>query len=156
MKYYDDEIASCESFEKMARSYSASLKEQGFLFIKLENEEFRYLVDEVFELFFKLKSSYGFMKKFMNSEEMNNLTEEQIEDLRSIFNFQKNKAFKIKTNLTKCFLNTLSLECELLYKLNLLAHKSEKISELSSLASDRLITMNKNLKIDNIFEQIRN
>ena len=49
---YNDEILP-ENFEEIAKAYSNSLKKKGFVFVKLEEEEFNLLLDEINILFLK-------------------------------------------------------------------------------------------------------
>ena len=46
MENYNDEKLA-ENFETIARAYSKSMKNKGFIFIKLEEEEFSLLLDEI-------------------------------------------------------------------------------------------------------------
>lgn len=156
MEYNDELIPTPENYEKMAKAYSNALKEKGFVFIRLSNEDFCFLIDEIFDILFKLRSSYRYLKGFMGSDKFLELNEEQIEELRDIFSYSKNRAFQIRTNKTKCFLNTVSLETRLILKLNELAQKSEYFEKLSSIASKRLLLSTELYSIEGIFNNLTN
>ena len=52
MENYDDELLP-ENFEQIAKAYSKTLKNKGFVFVRLEEEEFNLLLCEVFVLIAK-------------------------------------------------------------------------------------------------------
>ena len=155
MEYDDEKLPSLEVMPELAKAYSNSLKEQGFVFIKLSNEEYSFLIDEVFDTLFKLRSSYKFLNNFMESKKLYNLNEEQIDILRDLFSYKTNRAFQVKTNRTKCFINTFSLEFKLVLKLNELAYKSEKIEEISKILNKRLQILAENYEIYGIFNNLK-
>ena len=103
MEYNDEALISTDSIEEMARAYNLSLKEKGFIFINLEEEGKTILIDEIFEILFKLRASYRFLRNFLDSQKMLELTENQINELRSLFNVENNRGYVIKANQTKCF-----------------------------------------------------
>lgn len=154
--YNDDCLAGPEEFERMAKAYSNALKDKGFLFVSLNNENFDFLIDEVFDILFKLQSSYHFLNGFLGSDKFLELTKQQIEILRKEFNYEKNRAFKLRTNNTKCFLNNISLESKLLLKLGELAKKSGKFEEISSLCEKRILLLIENFNIEGIFNNLTN
>jgi len=156
MEYNDNIFPTPDKIEEMAKAYSSSLREQGFLFIKLNNEEYSFLIDEVFDILFKLRSSYRFMKGFMNCNLLLELNERQIDKMRRIFDYKTNHAFQVKTNKTKCFINSISLENKLFLKVNELAQKSEKFLELSSIINERLPLLIENYHIEGIFNNFSN
>ena len=151
MLYNDENISTPENFEKMAKAYSDSLKEQGFVFFKISDEDYSLLLGEVFDILFKLRASYRFLGSFLESDKFLSLTEKQIDYLRTLFSYNKNQGYIVKTNNTKCFLNNISLESLLILKLNILAQKSDYFQELSSLVNERLTLMHENYNIEGIF-----
>ena len=153
MEYNDEAIVSVGYIEEMAKAYNISLKEKGFIFINLEEEGKKILIDEIFEILFKLRASYRFLKNFLDSQKMLELTENQINELRILFNVENNRGYVIKTNQTKCFLNSISLENELILKLLFLSQKCEEHEKLTSLIVLRLKTISKNLEIENILSK---
>lgn len=154
--YEDNSFPSLDSYEKMAKAYSDALKDKGFLFIPLNQENFDFLIEEIFDILFKLRSSYRFLNGFLGSDKFLDLTEQQIEVLRKEFNYEKNRAFRLRTNNTKCLLNNISLECKLLLKLNELAQQCGKLELLSSLSEKRLLLLIENFNIEGIFNNLIN
>ena len=45
-----------ENFEVAAKEYSKKLKNKGFVFVKLQEEEFDFLINEILVLFEKMKA----------------------------------------------------------------------------------------------------
>lgn len=151
MEYNDDAFPTLSNIEEMAKAYNISLKEKGFVFINLEEEGKNLLIDEIFDLLFKLRSSYRFLGRFMDSNLMLDLTEKHINSLRETFGNENNRGYFVSTNKTKCFLNALSLESMLSLKLLLLSQKCEFGSEILSVIIERAKYIHKNLEIENIF-----
>ena len=138
MEYNDFVCPTPDEYEVLAKAYSDSLKEKGFVFVRLDNESVNVLVDEVFDLLFKLRASYRSLGSFMGADRFYDLNEEQIEVMRNMFSYKQNRGFKMSWNKTKCFLNTVSLENRLLIKLFLLAQKSDEYEKLVGLCFQRL------------------
>ena len=153
--YNDEDLPTFENFERMAKEYSNNLKNNEYkLFPNTENASL--LVDDMFDLLFKLRSSYRFLNGFLGSDKLLNLTENQIESLRELFSFRKNRGFRIRVNSTKCFLNTISLETKLLLTLNILAQFDKNLLELSKVANDRLCLLEENYKVVSVFANLSN
>lgn len=155
MEYDDEKLPSLDSMSQIAKAYSNNLKEQGFVFIKLSDEEYSFLIEDVFDTMFKLRSSYRFLNGFMGSKSLYDLNEEQIDVLRELFSYKKNRSFQVKTNKTKCFINTFSLECKLVLKLNELAYKGEKIHEISKILNKRLMLLSENYEVFGVFNNLK-
>ena len=149
MQYNDEALPTLSSIEEMARAYSFSLKQKGFVFINLEAEGKKLLVHEIFEILFKLRASYRALGSFMGANGLLSLTEEHIAKLRNIFDIEENKGYLITTNKTKCFLNTLSLETSLSIKLLLLSQKCDENEEIIAILIERAKHISKNLEIEN-------
>ncbi len=149
MEYNDEAMPSLNNIEEMARAYSFSLKQKGFVFVSLEEEGKKFLIAEVFEILFKLRASYRYLKNFLGSSAMLSLTEEHIDVLRSMFDFEDNCGYFISCNQTKCFLNTVSLENQLNIKLLLLSQKCEFGEDLIIMLLDRSKRLSQNLIIEN-------
>ena len=66
---YNDEILP-ENFEEIAKAYSNSLKKKGFVFVKLEEEEFNLLLDEINILFLKMLACLEKLDKIFNSKKL--------------------------------------------------------------------------------------
>lgn len=138
MEYDDFACPTPDEYEALARAYSNSLKQKGFIFVRLDTEGMNVLIDEVFDLMFKLRASYRMLGQFMGCDKFYALNEEQLELLRDKFNYKQNRGFKMNWNKTKCFLNTISLENRLLIKLFLLAQKSDEFEFLVGLIFQRM------------------
>lgn len=138
MEYDDFVCPTPDEYQALAKAYSNSLKQKGFVFISLDNESKNILIDEVFDLMFKLRSSYRMLGNFMGSDKFYALNEEQLETLRELFSYKQNRSFKINWNKTKCFINAIGLENRLLIKLFLLAQKGEEYEKLIGLCFQRL------------------
>ncbi len=151
MKYNDEALVSIDYIEEMAKAYNLSLKEKGFVFLNLEEEGKSLLLDEIFDILFKLRASYRFLRNFLGVNTMLELTELQIEKLRTIFDVENNRGYVVKTNQTKCFLNVISLENQLILKMLLLSQKCQECEEIVSFIVIRTKTLSKNLEIENIF-----
>ncbi len=138
MNYDDFACLKPDEYEVLAKAYSNSLKEKGFIFVRLDTEGTEVLIDEVFDLMFKLRSSYRLLGRFMGADRFYALNEEQLSLLREKFNYRQNRGFQIRWNRTKCFLNSVSLENRLLIKMFLLAQKSDEFEFLVGLIFQRM------------------
>ncbi len=138
MEYNDFTVMSPDDYEVLAKAYSDSLKEKGFIFVRLDNEGEKILIDEVFDLLFKLRASYRVLGKFMGADKFYKLNEEQLELLRKKFDYKHNRGFRVNWNKTKCFLNSVSLENKLSIKMFLLAQKSDEFEFLVGLIFQRM------------------
>ena len=150
--FNDESTCTPDEFEKMAKAYSDALDRSEFRFFENENAR-NIIVDEVFETLFKLRASYRFLNGFLGSDLFLDLTEKQIADLRKLFNYQTNHGFRVRVNSTKCLLNTISLESNLLLKLNILS-QFDFLDELSKIADDRLKLLKENYEIQNVFSNL--
>ena len=155
MDYCDEALPTLDIIEEMAKAYSFSLKEKGFIFVNLDVEGRNLLISEVFDLLFKLRSSYRFLGSFLESSTMLSLTEKHIAKLRDLFDVEENVGYFVTTNQTKCFLNCLSLESALSIKLLLLSQKCDFNDEILSIIFERAKAINKNLAIENALNSKR-
>ena len=148
MEYNDEAVADFKIYEQMAKEYHLSLKEKGFVFFNLEDEGKNLLVEEVFDILSKLKASYKFLGSFFDSQNMLALTNEDIEILSKIFSCQHSSNIYISNNnKTKCFVNSIALENELILKLLFLSQKCEHGKELMKIIIKRTKYISKNLSI---------
>lgn len=151
MEYNDELHPTPDEYEKLARAYSASLKDKGFVFIRLDMEDYNFLLDEIFDIMFKLRASYRALNKFLESDRFNDLNEEQIAKLRELFDYKKNRGFRIRSDKTKTLLNCISLESKLIMKLNQLAQKCDYFEEISKLCAERLRLSAEIYQIEGLF-----
>ncbi len=138
MEYNDFACMSPDEYENLAKAYSNSLKEKGFVFVRLDTEATNVLVDEVFDLLFKLRAIYRSLGNFMGANKFYELNEEQIDVMRNLFSYKQNRGFRITWNKTKAFVGSISLESRLLIKMFLLAQKSDEYEKLVGLCFQRL------------------
>lgn len=149
MEYNDEELPTLDSIAEMAKAYSFSLREKVFVFINLEAEGKNLLINEVFDILFKLRSSYRHLGSFLESSVMLSITEKHIDKLREFFDVEENRGFFVTTNQTKCFLNSISLENTLSIKLLLLSQKCDYNEEILSMIIERARAISQNLAIEN-------
>lgn len=154
MQYDDEAVSSVEQIEEMAKAYSGALKEKGFVFVGLEEEGKMLLLKEVFDILFKLRASYRYLGNFLSSMKMLSLTEKHIDELRGVFNFEKNRGHLVATNRTKCFLNSVALENLLSVKLLLLSQKTTEGDKIVSMLIERQSLCFENLEIQNAFRTV--
>lgn len=155
MQYDDEKMPSLENIENMAKQYSLSLKEKGFVFVCLDEEGKKILIDEVFDILFKLRASYRALGNFLDSQKILEITENNILSLRNLFEVETNRGFFVTSNQTKCFLNCISMESSLLIKLLLLSQKCEFGETLLSIIIERARFISKNLAISGILNDKR-
>ncbi len=123
---YDDTLLP-DNFEEIARAYSKSLKKKGFIFVRLEEEEFSLLVDEVLVLIAKMKACLIKLKIHLDSH----ILMERLDgfELRLLEKFSNKKPhnFKCVENENNAFLSLVSIENMLIIKLLSLSLKSGEI-----------------------------
>lgn len=122
---YDDELLP-ENFEQMAKAYSKSLKNKGFVFIRLEEEEYNLLVGEIFVLLAKMLACLDHLQNEINSDKLRCALEDAQAALCKKFN-KKPYKFRCMEDKNTTFLSLISLENMLIIKLMLLAIKSGEL-----------------------------
>lgn len=123
---YNDELMP-QDFEEIARAYSKHLKKKGFVFIRLEEEEFSLLVDEVLVLLAKMKACLIRLKKQLSSEKLMTRLDSFEERASEKFDNKKPHSFKCVENENQAFLSLVSIENMLIIKLLSLSLKSGEI-----------------------------
>ena len=123
---YNDELMP-NDFEEMARAYSKHLKKKGYVFVKLEEEEFSLLVDEVLVLIAKMKASLLKLKKHLNSQKLLDRLDSFEIRISNQFENKKPHSFKCVENENQAFLSLISIENMLVIKLMSLSLKSGEI-----------------------------
>ena len=126
MEKYDDEKL-LENYEMMARAYSKSLKNKGFVFVRLEEEEFSLLVDEIMVIFCKILASLERLKNSMYCDELKDLTKMNISSFKEKFHTSCCHNFKSVQSPSDCFLTLVALENMLTLKLMILSVKSGEL-----------------------------
>lgn len=142
MKYNDEQILSVEDYEIMAKAYASSMKNKGFIFVQVDSDEIKALVEETFGYLAEIKTCLFIMGGFLNTASFYSLNERQTKKLRVIFDYSAPlHAFKLKHDKTLCFLRFLGLETKLLRNLLSLAEKTNFEREFKKIVDDRLITL---------------
>lgn len=113
-----------EDFEEIAKAYSKHLKKKGFVFVKLEEEEFSLLVDEVLVLIAKMKACLVRLKKQIESARLMERLASFEGRLLEKFENKKPHSFKCVENENQSFLSLVSIENMLILKLVSLSFKS--------------------------------
>ncbi len=123
---YDDELLP-ENFEQIAKAYSKSLKNKGFVFIRLEEEEFYLLLSEIYVIFAKMKACLFRLKGHLDAKLLNEKIECSIQSLKEKFGNKKTHKFVCIEDENQAFLTLVSLENMLIIKLMLLSIKSGEL-----------------------------
>lgn len=125
-KEYNDELLP-SSFEQIARAYSKSLKNKGFVFIRLEEEEFNLLLGEVFVLIAKMKACLKRLKDFLDSKRLHQNLDNAERLLQEKFGNKKPHKFNCVEDENNAFLSLVSIENTLVLKLMILSVKSGEL-----------------------------
>jgi len=123
---YNDELLP-NDFEEIAKAYSKNLKKKGFVFIRLEEEEFSLLIDEVLVLLAKMKACLERLKKQLDSQKLMQRLCMFEERLLEKFENKKPHNFKCVEDENQTFLSLVSIENTLIIKLLSLSVKSGEI-----------------------------
>lgn len=133
--FYDDSLLP-ENFEQMANAYAQSLKNKGFVFIRLEEEEFNLLLGEIFVLFSKILASLKALEKLFDSARLQKTVQDGYEKLCQKFGNRKTHQFRCVENETMTFLGLVSIENLLIIKLMLLSIKSGEFELCNQVITD--------------------
>ena len=125
-KEYDDTLLP-QNFEEMARAYSRSLKDKGFVFIKLQDEEFSLLVGEIMVLFAKMRACLEKLSKLFDSKKLKMRLDEYETILQEKFPNKKPHTLTCVANENVAFLSLVSIENTLTLKLMSLSVKSGEL-----------------------------
>ena len=125
-KIYDDELLP-DNYEEIAKAYSKNMKKRGFVFIRLEEEEFSLLVDEVLVLIAKMKACLMRLNKQLDSQKLMEKLCSFEERILLTFENKKPHNFKCVENENQTFLSLVSIENLLIIKLLSLSVKSGEI-----------------------------
>lgn len=123
---YNDEMMP-RDFEEIAKTYSKSLKNKGFVFIRLEEEEFNLLLDEIFVLLAKMQACLEKLDSVLDSKKLKNALFESQKLLKNRFKTSKNHKFECIEEKNLTFLSLVSIENMLVIKLMLLSIKSGEL-----------------------------
>jgi len=120
---YNDELLP-DNFEQMAKAYSQSLKSKGFIFIRLEEEEFNLLLGEIFVLIEKMQACLEKLSKLFDSKKLKSQLDEAFVLLCKKFGNKKPHKFNCVEDESLTFLSLVAIENMLVIKLMLLSVKS--------------------------------
>lgn len=123
---YNDEMMP-DNFETLAKAYSKSLKNKGFVFIRLEEEEFRLLLGEILVIIAKMQACLKKLEKTLDSGLLKERLCEAQKLLCEKFDYKKPHKMKCVENENTAFLNLISLENLLILKTMLLSIKSGEL-----------------------------
>ena len=132
---YDDELMP-SNFEQIAKAYSKSLKNKGFVFVKLEEEEFNLLVGEVFVLIEKMLACLENLDKHLDSAILKEKLVSSEISLAEKFDKKKPHKFNCVENANNSFLSLISIENMLILKLMLLSIKSGELELCNNIITD--------------------
>lgn len=131
-KIYDDEMMP-NDFEQIAKAYSKSLKNRGFVFVRLEEEEFNLLVNEILVLISKMTACLKYLEKHIDSKLLQERLEHAEEVLLEKFDKKKPHKFECVEDENTTFLSLVSIENILIIKLMLLSIKSGELELCNSI-----------------------
>lgn len=142
MEYNDEPILSINEYENMAKAYNEGMKERGFIFVRVDREMNEQMVEEMFDLFFKINRCLFLMGGFLNTSSMYSLTDRQIKRMRTLFDYnQPMPNYKFKPDKTSCFLKYIALEFRLLKCLLNMKNHSNYDVQIEQIINDRLIAL---------------
>ena len=122
----------------MARAYSKSLKNKGFVFIKLEDEEFSMLLDEIVILFNKINACLERLSECVDCHPLKEVTEKNIVSFKQKFNYKHcDRKYRCLTSPSESFLSLISLENTLTLKLMILSVKSGELEFCHEIITSR-------------------
>ncbi len=131
---YDDS-ALLDDYEKMAKAYSQSLKNKGFVFIRLQEEEFELLLGEIFVLTAKMKACLTKLQSQLDSKVLYGVLCETEGKLKQKFGNKKTHNFRYLEDENCAFLTLISLNSTLMLKLMILSVKSGELELCNELIS---------------------
>lgn len=126
MENYDDFLLP-DDFEQMAKAYSKTLKDKGFVFVRLQEEEFELLLGEVFVVLAKMNACLLRLEKFVDGKVLHEKIAQSVKCLQEKFGKKKPHNFICVENENNAFLSLVALYSTLVIKLMLLSIKSGEL-----------------------------
>lgn len=126
MENYDDELLP-ENFEQIAKAYSKTLKNKGFVFVRLEEEEFNLLLCETFVLISKMQACLKKLDGFVDSHVLAEKLHTSKKMLEEKFGQKNPHKFACVEDENMAFLSLVAIENTLIIKLMLLSVKSGEL-----------------------------
>lgn len=147
MEYNDEQILSCSSYEVMARAYANAMKERGFMFVQVDNEKNRELIDDTFSRLAEIKSCLFFLGGFLGTGKIYSLNERQIKKLEIIFDREiAHNKYSFKQDKTSSLLEFISCEAGLIKNLIALSSQSGFEHDILKIINDRLSLLGETFK----------
>lgn len=131
---YDDELMP-DNFEQMAKAYSKSLKNKGFVFVRLEEEEFHLLLSEVFVIISKMQACLNRLKSLLDARVLQEKLCHAKSQLEEKFGAKHSYNFVCIEDENMAFLSLVALENLLIIKLMLLSVKSGELELCNSITT---------------------
>ena len=94
---YNDSLMPSD-FEQMAKAYSKHLKDKGFVFVRLEEEEFNLLLAEIFVLLSKVEACLKRLENQLEDERLETSVCNAKERLQERFGTKKKHSFECVAN----------------------------------------------------------
>lgn len=126
MERYNDELLP-ENFEKIAKAYSQTLKNKGFVFVRLEEEEFNLLLCEIFVLISKMEACLKRLKHHIDAKILKEKLNSAHQLLEEKFGNKNPHEFICVEDENMAFLSLVAIENTLIIKLMLLSVKSGEL-----------------------------
>lgn len=123
MERYNDELMP-ENFEQIAKAYSKMLKNKGFVFVRLEEEEFSLLLSEILIILEKMLACLKRLESFFDSKKLQQKIDFSKKHLEDKFGNKNPHKFVCVENEDLSFLSLIALENTLILKLMILSVKS--------------------------------
>ncbi len=123
---YNDSLMPSD-FEQMAKAYSKHLKDKGFVFVRLEEEEFNLLLAEIFVLLSKVEACLKRLENQLEAERLKTSVCNAKKMLQERFGTKKQHSFECVENENNAFLSLVAIENMLVMKLMILSVKSGEI-----------------------------
>lgn len=129
---YNDELMP-DSYEEIAKAYSKSLKNKGFVFIRLEEEEFNLLLSEIYVLMEKMLACIVKLQPLLDAHKLEEKLCDAINTLQDKFGKIKLQHFECVEEENLTFLSMVAIENTLNIKLMLLSVKSGELELCNSI-----------------------
>lgn len=142
MEYNDEAMPSMQQYAQMAEAYMKNMRKKGFIFVKVEDEDVRTLVQNIFDDLGKERSMLMFMGGFLGTGKIFSASERQTEGLKLLFDYDYIfPSYRVRGDKTKCFLNFLGLESRIIRNMLNLAKISSFSNQIERFANERLSIM---------------
>lgn len=121
---YNDDILP-ENYEKIAKAYASRLRDKGFVFVNLAQEEVSFLADEILVIIAKMQACLNALNQVCDSSSLSKKLENAEQQILGVYKNKKPHKFNCVENANSAFLSLISLQNSLIIKLLFLAIKSD-------------------------------